>query len=227
MARGRRSKRAQGPSGYSGGGWTYFYKVPASGKVEHLTGSGRWSRTRRIPVQQVGNDRWKVWAEVVESQGRLVIRSLHIEPRGDLPEQGLTEQDLRRLRLPGARAAAQQAIRSLESKGLPVLSSAARRRLREPTQQGRASDPAFYAGVALQYLDALRVAPNRPIAYMAEQLKRGGTKRATPGTVRSWVHLARKYGWLTEGKRSQGYGGAEPTRKLKAWQKGQRGGRKA
>jgi hypothetical protein len=174
---------------------------------------------RAVAVVTELGERWRVHARVAVHRGRPVVVYLEVWPREDRPSpEGLTQTALRDLSMRDAVDAVLRENRRVNREfgvSLPSLW-----RLKPTSRQGPNAD--WWAKVARYYLDALMGAQaRRPIVAVAERLLHEGIKSAERTEwVRDQVHLARKYEWLTPSRR--GVGGAEPTEKLKRWERAQR-----
>lgn len=184
---------------------------------------------------------WQVEMVLGEVRGRMVVVETWIGPPeptqsgirhlelpttipDDLPDAGLTAQDLRTLHI----GEVLRRLQELEDKDqLGILPKPTRVWFRESArkQQGRAKDEDFYAQVASDYLNVIRTHPAKPAIALAELYrKERGRRNTKPTEVSTWVNQARRYGWLTPSRR--GVVGGEPTDKLLEWQKKQRRGRR-
>ena len=181
--------------------------MPRSQPWDGTATEGIWTIAANAPSP------WWVFAEVVERQGRLVIKRLYITAGESLPQEGLTARDLRRFPIGSAVRDTRWKWRlRLFDEVIPPPPPPER-------QQGRAREDEFYADVAVRYLAAFRKDRYRTnVVLRNDYLRRGWSpKKATLQQVASWVRLARRYGWLTPSRR--GVSGGEATEKLLAWQK--------
>jgi hypothetical protein len=160
------------------------------------------------------NDFFAVDVQLAEVQGRTVVTSIKVYPldRNNLPVNGLTARDLREVGFDQILTEYSDASPEGAPSPLPdvVAQELASRR-------GRKRSPDFYAAIADLYLRALRASPRRPVVHVAKVLATAGYPCGV-GQVRSWVNLARKHGFLTEGV--SGSAGAKPTAELLTWREG-------
>lgn len=153
---------------------------------------------------------WMAIATFVLRRGRPVIAELEIvlEPNlvYDMPPEGLTAADLRKisLRVPNLRGAA-AVIFAKAGLDVDIKATLA------PRYSRKTDD--FYAEKANEYLLALSHAPTRPRVWLVEEYGKRGYQVKVE-TMRDWIHGARKRGFLTG---YPGRAGAEPTDKLKEW----------
>lgn len=186
-------------------------------------------RRERGPLPEAERDRWHLidgpgenWTTSVRfviREGRPVIAQLRVTPFQahqwsepmDIPSGGLTTTDLRRIHIKWDDELHNTVAELFAETGYQAKVG---RRVRPKYEQ---KDDDFFAEKAVEYLDALRKAPTRPLAYL-EQKYRG--QWITRGQLRDYVHQARERGFLTPGR--QGRAGAEPTEKLRDWAKGRK-----
>ena len=158
---------------------------------------------------------WQTNLRFVIREGRPVIAQLTVSPYRatrwsaamDIPPQGLTASDLRKIHIQWD----DDLHAHFAAKWAEFGDEVAISRTRARRYEHRGDD--WYAEKAIDYLNALRQAPNRPNAWLVEQYGRWVTR----DNVRDYVHEARVRGFLTSGR--QGRAGAEPTDKLRAWAK--------
>jgi hypothetical protein len=128
----------------------------------------------------------------------------------DIPPQGLTTSDLREIHIRWDDDLHKLVAGIFRDTGYDASTS------RRTARKHEHKDDDFYAEKAVDYLEALRRDPRRPLAWLEEQY-RARRQRVGRATLRDWVHGARVRGFLTTG--TQGRAGAEGTDKLEAWAK--------
>jgi hypothetical protein len=161
---------------------------------------------------------WQTSVRFVIRDGRPVVAQLRVTPFQayqwsepmDIPRQGLTASDLRKIHIQWDDDLHAHFAEKWSEFGAEVAVS------RRRAGRYERKDDDWYAEKAVDYLNALRQAPSRPNAWLAEQYGRQ-RQRVTRNNVRDYVHGARVRGFLTSGR--QGWAGAEPTDKLRAWAK--------
>jgi hypothetical protein len=186
------------------------------------------ARSERGPLPDSERDHWYVidgpgedWQtnlRFVIREGRPVIAELRILPYRatgwsapmDIPSQGLTASDLRKIHIQWDDDLHAHFAEKWAEFGADIAVS------RRAAQRYAHKDDDWYAEKAIDYLNALRHAPNRPNAWLEEQYRRQ-RQWVTRDNVRDFVRGARVRGFLTSGR--QGRAGAEPTENLRAWAK--------
>jgi hypothetical protein len=202
------------------------WATPPSELAPGERGRSAWPRFlrmfwNRFTLQSRIGNRWWVRAVLKESRGRLVPVYLEIWPqRNEWPPDGITPADIRAISFSDAAAVAVRRGRA-QWLGGATLTKRARRRLREHTapQPGRRLPDDDVAEYALEYVNAFRTDPRRPIQVLVEQYVRRGWK-VSDSVIRDRVRIARRRGFLTSP--GQGSAGGEPTEKLLRWQRAQK-----
>jgi hypothetical protein len=138
-----------------------------------------------IVCEVEGYPDWQIIPEVVASDRGLALQRLTIEPKGDLPEGGITTQLLRQLRtgalIASLRAASNRLDRYVGMRPDLAVSTRVGRR-------GR--DDRHYAKWAAAYVKALTRSPN-PIHELSHR------HQLSPSALRNLMHACRRRGLLT------------------------------
>ena len=199
----------------------------------------------RFPNPPHWRDPWRVEVVYVQREGRAVIASLRISiespisgdegedtdnpsvvkaMRDGLPPEGLTSANLRSLKLSSLRRADETSLRALVVEhGLrDYLDIRPKRRRARSMQQGRAFDDDFYAQLSIDYLDAVRTHPKRPLVALLKKYRLGDADLSEEDQrklLRDRLALARRHEWLTGS--GKGRVGGEPGPRLIEWRKQQ------
>ena len=165
-----------------------------------------------IAVEQESKDDWRARWVLVEQDGSLVVRSLHLEPDGRAtPPGGVTTNLLRELSPSAAIAAGTARIAGeldrMSWADLQLIWAREDSREHAPGQTARTSgrprlSDEHLASVALAYLRELQRGPG-VLRRLGEQFNR------EPETMRDQVRIARKRGFLTPASKA-GRKGAGP-----------------
>ncbi|MGE5763267.1 MAG: hypothetical protein ACM3ZF_05145 [Mycobacterium leprae] len=151
-----------------------------------------------IVCEVEGYPGWRIIPEVVATDRGLALKRLTIEPKGDLPEGGITTQLLRQLRtgalIASLRAAANQLDRYVGIRPDLAVSTRVGRR-------GR--DDRYYAGWAAAYVEALTRSPN-PIHELSHR------HHLSDSALRNLMHACRRRGLLTPSPRGRAGGELTP-----------------
>jgi hypothetical protein len=147
---------------------------------------------------------WRVREECREEQGRLVVTKLTIEPTTDLPAGGINSRFLRGIQVGKMFELLRQTATKYPTGMQSVLAMFGPRKRRPRWAR---NDDRFYAELASQYVKVLTTPEGRdkPTEVLA---KLRGVRLPL---LRSQIHLARKNGFLSEGR--QGKAGGELTEK--------------
>ncbi|MEX0990745.1 MAG: hypothetical protein WD004_00540 [Actinomycetota bacterium] len=184
-----------------------------------------------LVFQQRLQGRWLVDVWVVESNGRFVVDRLEIRRAGRLKAHGLPTQVLRDIKLPAFIAEAREWEKWANKYGDSLFLPDAKERLANPERRGKPDS--FYAQVACDYLDAIKVQSAkgqrlRPVAFLAETYQDRGVlptdmpKEQARRRVRDWVHRSRSpLGFLEGEPLGTGMAAGKATDKLNRWRRSQ------